>query len=148
MDNEDNIKQIADVTLLCGAKVLLVKYKDTNKYDHQKGWFLPDDLINQNEAPEIAAHRILMEQLGIREITSVVLNHKESFQGKDHSQHVVYHFLCESSVIPDTHLSVEIKEEKWFCIDELPDEKEIAHNGWAKYTIDKIISDLEEDEDK
>ena len=34
-------KLIADVCLLNDSKVLLVKYSDTNKYDHQSGWFLP-----------------------------------------------------------------------------------------------------------
>ena len=147
MDKEENIKQIADITLLCDGKVLLVKYKDSNKYDHQKGWFLADDLIKPDENPDDAACRIIKEQLGIREVTSVVINHKESFTGNDKSQHIVYHYLCDLTTIPDTNISGDIEEEKWFDTDELPDEKEIAHHGWAKYTIERIISDLDDDDD-
>ncbi len=128
--------------LLCNDKFLLVKYKDLNKYEHQRGWFLPDDALQHGEAPGEAAFRILHEQLGCREITSAVLDNVESFTGGDKSWHLVFHYLCVLTVIPDTHISEEIAEEKWFNFNEMPDEKEIAHHGWAKNTIDKIITKL------
>ena len=56
---EKKVKIIADVTLLQEGKVLMVKYSDKNKYDHQSGWFLPDDLVSHGEHPEDAASRIL-----------------------------------------------------------------------------------------
>jgi ADP-ribose pyrophosphatase YjhB (NUDIX family) len=136
----NNIKLIADVTLLCNDKVLLVKYKDANKYDHQRGWFLPDDVIMHGENPNDAACRIINEQLGSKEITSLVLDHVESFTGNGSSWHLVFHFVCHLAKAMDTVVSEEIEEEKWFSIDELPDEKEMAHHGWAKTTIDKIMS--------
>jgi len=39
----DQHSLIADVALLAEGEVLLVRYKDVNKYDHQKGWFLPTE---------------------------------------------------------------------------------------------------------
>lgn len=147
MNNGERVKLIVDVTILCNGKVLLVKYKDKNKYDHQRGWFLPDDLVKQSESTEDTACRIFKEQLGIREITSPVLDHIETFTGNDKTRHEVSHFLSELNVIPDTHISDDIQEEKWFNVDELPDEKEIAHHGWAKYTIEKILTDLDDEEE-
>lgn len=38
---------IADVAVLSGGKVLLVKCNDVDKYDGEVGWFLPDDEINR-----------------------------------------------------------------------------------------------------
>ncbi len=42
----DQHSLIADVALLSEGKVLLVRYKDANKYDHHKGWFLPMDGVH------------------------------------------------------------------------------------------------------
>ncbi len=61
---------IVDVALLAGDQILLVKYKDINRYDHQPGWFLPDDHLGHGEHPDRAAERILREQV---EITSTGL---------------------------------------------------------------------------
>ena len=144
--SESNIKRITDVMTLCKGKVLLVRYKNTNKYDHQKGWFLPDELVLQNEKPDDTALRILKDQLGIREVTSPVLNHVEKFTGNDKTLHEVYHFLYDVTVIPDVNISEDVEEEGWFDIEALPDEKDIAHHGWAKYTIEQVLSGLENKE--
>ena len=142
MNKDINVKLIADVTLLYNGKVLLVKYKDSNKYDHQKGWFLPDDLIKENEKAEDSAFRILKEQLVIKEIIPLFLNHTESFRGNDNTRHEVSHFLSNLNVMPEINSTNDISEVKWFGINELPDKKEIAHHGWAKFTVDKVISNL------
>jgi len=41
---------VADVALMTGRKVLLARYNDVNKYDHQEGWFIPDDALNHFES--------------------------------------------------------------------------------------------------
>ena len=90
-DNQQ-IKLVADAALIHNNKVLLVTYIDTNKYDHQKGWFIPDDLVNYDEHPEEAAIRILNEQIGY--ITdNLSLSHIESFIGGDKSWHLIFHYL-------------------------------------------------------
>lgn len=134
---EPKCKIIADVTLFSGDSVLLVKYKDKNKYDHQSGWFLPDDLIQEFEHPEMAAVRILFEQLKLANINPV-LDHIESFKGKDSTWHLVFHYKAAVNEFPDVEPSESIEEYDWFNINQLPDKKEVAHNGWALYTI-KVI---------
>jgi len=62
---EQKIKLVADVTIIADDKTVLVKYKNSDNYNGQQGWFIPDDLINTGEHPDDAAIRILKEQLGI-----------------------------------------------------------------------------------
>lgn len=57
---------VADVCVLAGERVLLVRYKDVRRYDNQRGWFLPDDYLAHLEHPEDAAMRILQEQAGAK----------------------------------------------------------------------------------
>ncbi|MBL8006529.1 MAG: NUDIX hydrolase [Ignavibacteria bacterium] len=132
-----NCKLIADVSLISGESILLVKYKDRNRYDHQSGWFLPDDIINEFEHPEIAASRILFEQIRLSNINPE-LDHIESFKGKDSTWHLVFHYKAYLKEIPDAELSEDLETLDWFSLDELPDKKEVAHNGWALYTIKAV----------
>jgi ADP-ribose pyrophosphatase YjhB (NUDIX family) len=136
------IKLIADVAVFAERKVLLVKYKDANKYDHQKGWFLPDDDIIHGEHPGEAANRILKEQLSVNESQDLKLHHIESFTGNDRSWHLVFHFMLYIENMNLVNISSEIDEVNWFHPDTLPDEKEIAHHGWAKYTLKNIEDNL------
>jgi ADP-ribose pyrophosphatase YjhB (NUDIX family) len=135
MDNTENkgCKLVADVAVFSGNKILLVKYTDTNKYDHQKGWFLPDDLINYLEHPEDAAVRILHEQLGLT--AEVKLNHIESFKGNDRTWHLVFHYRAEIQDESAVKGSPDLQSCEFFALDNLPDKKEVAHHGWALYTI-------------
>jgi len=131
-------KLVADITIFHKDKVLLVKYKSVNKYDHQQGWFLPDDTLHELEHPEIAAKRIIEEQLGIR-IDNLYLNHIESFKGNDKSWHIVFHYKSEIGEGIKMELSTDIKEMKWFASNKLPEREEIAHKGWALATISKVL---------
>src|SRR5260221_8002134 len=110
---EDQIKLIADITILLNDKVALVRYKDSNKYDHQQGWFLPDDEINHGEHPGYAAGRILSDQLNIKS-SDPVLDHIESFTGRDRSWHLVFHYVFYLDLLPDFGKSTDIEEAKWF----------------------------------
>jgi hypothetical protein len=58
-------KLIADVAVFAEGRVLLVKYRDTGRYDGQEGWFLPDDFLEHLEHPDDASRRILDEQIGV-----------------------------------------------------------------------------------
>ena len=140
MNTTDNktVKLIADVALINKDKVLLLTYKDTNKYDHEKGWFLPDDLVKFGEHPEDAARRILNTQAGY--ITAnLALGFIESFTGNDGTWHMVFHYYQQIDALPKILPSGDINSYKWFGIYSLPDVKEIAHKGWAKYTIEKLV---------
>jgi len=128
------VKIIADVTLLQEGKVLMVKYSDKNKYDHQSGWFLPDDLVSHGEHPEDAASRILNEQLGIID-SAPVFDHIESFTGNDGSWHLVFHFKYKAENLPDVVNSEDVDSMEWFSLNALPPKEEVAHHGWALYTL-------------
>jgi ADP-ribose pyrophosphatase YjhB (NUDIX family) len=137
MEVNKSIKPVADVALISGNETLLVKYKEVNKYDHQKGWFIPDDLMRHAEHPDDAAVRILNEQLGLEGI-SPKLAYIESFTGGDKSWHLVFHYYITADVKVNLKPSGEIAEIKWFHMDSLPEKKDIAHHGWAKYILDEI----------
>jgi uncharacterized protein YndB with AHSA1/START domain/ADP-ribose pyrophosphatase YjhB (NUDIX family) len=142
MLSEDKaIKPVADVAVFSGSKTLLVKYKEVNKYDHQKGWFIPDDLMIHAEHPDDAAVRILNEQLGVEDVTPK-LAFIESFIGGDKSWHLIFHYYITVDSNVYINPSGEIAEMKWFETNAMPDNKEIAHHGWAKYTINEILSKI------
>lgn len=128
---------IADVALLAEGKVLLVCYKDINKYDHQRGWFLPDDALNHLEHPEEGAKRILKEQVRLP-IARPALHHIESFKGNDGSWHLAFHYKLELPKIPKLAPSADIEKAEWFDLRNLPPRSEVAHHGWALGAIRKI----------
>jgi len=131
-------KLIADIILIAENEVLMVKYKDKNKYDHQSGWFLPDDLINEFEHPDDAAIRILHEQLKLVNINPK-LDHMESFKGNDRSWHLVFHYKAILPDAPDIVKSEEIERLNWFGLKNLPAKEEVAYHGWALYTIKEML---------
>ncbi len=135
---EQKIKLVADVTIIANDKIVLVKYKNSDSYNGQQGWFTPDDLINTREHPDDAAIRILKEQLGI-ETESVKIDHIESFTGMDKSWHVIFHYVYTGEDT-DVKAGENVAELSWFDVNNLPDDKEISHHGWAKWTLQTILS--------
>lgn len=137
----ESIKLVADAALLFESKVLLIQYTDTNKYDHQKGWFLPDDLINYNEHPDDAVVRIVKDQLGF-DLNNAKIDHVESFTGGDGSWHLVFHYVKELDGLPSIVSNDNINKYEWFELDKLPSDDEIAHHGWAKYILGVILKKI------
>ncbi len=138
MSHMKNVRLVLDIAVFLKGKVLLVRYKDTNKYDHQSGWFLPDDYFADGEHPDDTAQRILKEQLGFERGSSVI-DHFESFIGDDKSWHLVFHYKLYLDSQPELKLSNDIDKCEWFSVDSLPDDSEIAHRGRARYVILKIL---------
>jgi len=144
---------IADVCLIHDGKVLLVKYTDTNKYDHQSGWFLPDDALHHLEHPQDAARRILKEQLGLS-VHDLKLNHIESFKGNDGSWHLAFHYRVVLTAKPGLEPSSDISEAEWFsvpdgtavpdgaAVDALPPKNEFAHHGWGHTVIKAVLKEI------
>lgn len=132
-------KLIADVALVAEGRVLLVKYADTNKYDHQRGWFLPDDLLAHLEHPEHAATRILNEQVNLS-VPQVRLSHIESFKGRDGSWHLAFHYKAELDKALPLTPSADIEAAEWFALDHLPSRSEVAHHGWALEVIREALA--------
>ena len=122
------IRLVADVLVRANDRVLLVRYAHPEKYDDQRGWFLPDDFLRHGEHPRDAAKRILAEQVGLADV-DVSLDHIESFDGDD--WHLIFHF--KSGPVHDDAIrpSRELAEARWFPIAELPPRADVAHDGWA-----------------
>ncbi len=131
-------KLVADVAVLAQEKVLLVKYADTDKYDHQKGWFLPDDLLNYLEHPEDGARRILTEQVGMNP-GGLALHHIESFTGHDGTWHLIFHYLYEPSNLLNITPGKNIASSEWFDLKALPDRSQFSHHGWGLDVLKKIL---------
>jgi ADP-ribose pyrophosphatase YjhB (NUDIX family) len=129
---------IADCAVLAGGRTLLVRYADANRYDHQAGWFVPDDEVRYLEHPEAAARRILLEQVGI-EAPSVHLSHIESFRGNNRTWHLAFHYVADLGHEPVAKPSPDVATTRWFPLDDLPPASEVAHHGWARQILEAIV---------
>lgn len=136
-------KLVADVALLARGEVLLVKYKDTTKYDYQKGWFLPDDYLQHLEHPDAAARRIVQEQTGLAP-PDVRLVFIESFSGHG-AWHLVFHYQARLDEVLSPKAFENVAAAKWFPLNALPDASEVAHDGWALDVLDKILAAYRQD---
>lgn len=131
---------IADVAIMSKGKVLLVRYADTNRYDHQAGWFLPDDTIRHLEHPDRAAKRILEEQLGLQGVEPT-LHHVESFKGNDGSWHLPFHYVLRLGTPPALRPFEDVSAAEWFALDGLPGKADVAHHGWALSILARMHED-------
>ncbi|MGH2585615.1 MAG: NUDIX hydrolase [Dehalococcoidia bacterium] len=126
---------VADVAVRCDGDVLLVRYAESNRYDHQRGWFLPDDRVLHLEHPESAVGRILTEQVGLS-AAPVSLGSVESFRGNDRTWHLVFHYIADLPERSALALSADVAAAEWFPLDALPERGEVAHHGW---TLDVLL---------
>ncbi len=132
-------KLVADVCVQAEDRILFVRYNDVEKYDWQKGWFLPDDYLKLPEHPQEAAKRILVEQVGVA-IEKPNLNHIESFGGKEgDAWHLIFHHQVQLDRLPTIIPSKNIKSFEWFGLGNLPKPETVAHHGWALDVISEII---------
>ena len=132
-----NCKLVADVTLVAGDEVLLVRYRDTSRYDGEAGWFLPDDYLVRLEHPDDAARRILKEQVGI-EPEELQLAEIESFNGD--AWHLVFHYVAALGERGRIRPGDNVAAAEWFPIEVLPDPAEIAHHGWARDVVSRVLA--------
>ena len=119
---------VCDVAIVATDRVLLVKYRDTSKYDGQRGWFLPDDFLQHLEDPADAAGRIVREQLGVA-LADARLDHVESFGNG--CWHLVFHYRTNLDSVPELAPSNNLLAAEWFGLSSLPGQAEWAHHGWG-----------------
>ena len=131
-------KLVVDVAVVAQEKVLLVKYVNAQKYNGQKGWFLPDDLLNHLEHPEDGARRILTEQVGMNP-GRLTLRNIESFAGDDGTWHLIFHHLWEPSNLPKLNPGKNIAACEWFDLNSLPDRSQFSHHGWGLDVLNKML---------
>lgn len=127
---------IADVTLVAGGEVLLVRYRDVRRYDGQHGWFLPDDALQALEHPDEGARRILRDQVGID--VPVTLDHIESFGNG--VWHLVFHYRAEAAEQVPVRAGENVADARWFDRASLPASNEMAHEGWGLDVLDRILA--------
>ena len=135
---ECNHSLICDVALIAEGSVLLVRYKDVEKYDGEAGWFLPDDVLQNLEHPTRAAKRIAREQLRL-ELDDVRLGLIESFRGNDGGWHMSFHHVAELPSRPDVQPADDLAAAEWFQLDALPPRSEVAHHGWALSVLKRMM---------
>ncbi len=128
-------KLVADVAPIARGKVVLVRYRDTRKYDGQAGWFLPDDYLEHGEHPEEAAKRILREQVGLP-ARGLRLSHIESFGNG--AWHLVFHYAADVAGTSPLIAGPNVADSEWFPFDALPSKDEVAHGGWAHDVLARI----------
>jgi ADP-ribose pyrophosphatase YjhB (NUDIX family) len=131
-------KLVADVTPVAAGKVVMTRYRDTSNYDGERGWFLPDDLLEHREHPDAGAARILRDQLGWSDVQAR-LAQIESFGGGKGAWHLVFHYLAELPEPRPIEPGANVQEAEWFDLDALPDRTELAHHGWCADTLDAIL---------
>src|SRR5256885_529774 len=107
--------------------------------DHQGGWFMPHDLMNELEHPRDAVTRALREQLGI-ELPTLPLKQIESFRGRDGTWHLSFHFLAELPSKIEPKRSAAITTARWFNRSELPAREEVSHHGWALDVLESVTT--------
>jgi len=128
-------KLVADVTLVNGGRVVLTRYRDAKKYDGQRGWFLPDDLLEHEEHPADAAARIVRSQLGM-EPPPLRLGEVESFGNG--AWHLVFHFHGTVTEAQDLRSGDNVAAAAWFPLDSLPPAADVAHHGWALEVLHRM----------
>jgi len=129
-------KLIADVCLIADGRVLFARYKNTDAYDGEEGWFLPDDFLQHAEHPEDAAKRILQSQAGISP-ASLQLGHIESFEGHGY-WHLIFHYVASATASRLTP-GENVGQLEWFPLHQLPPAEEVAHGGWGLETLQKLL---------
>lgn len=135
-DDVGRIKLVADIAVFVGDRVLLVRYKDTRKYDGQEGWFLPDDYLHRREHPELAAQRILREQVGLS-VPALKLGMIESFEN-DGAWHLIFHYVGRLGAPVELATGPNTAAAEWFPLGGLPDRSAMAHDGWAADVLEAI----------
>lgn len=107
------------VLLTHSDKVLMIK----KSYKGEE-WYLPGGLIDEGETPEQAAHREVLEELGI-DAEHLVSGDSKAFhptKGFDLFTFVVD--LAKTDVHPD---GIEIEDARWFSLHDLPGTAEGQH---------------------
>lgn len=104
----------------CGDEIIMVK----NSYGEWNNWMFPGGEINKGEAPDVAARREVMEEIGIMGINFEKIG--EYVSAKEYKRDTVSVFTCEAE---NKELRIdpkEIAEAEWFDIGNLPEISEYS----------------------
>ena len=129
---------VADIAVLAQGQVLMVKYRDTSRYDHQRGWFLPDDYLQYLEHPADGVRRIAREQAGL-DLGDIRLADLESFGNG--WWHLAFHYAAALDRLPTATPGANVAAAEWFDLNRLPDSADVAHEGWALEVLQRVLGE-------
>jgi len=134
----------ADITIFTvrndELNVLLIKRAEQ---PFQGEWALPGGFLQENEGPDEAAARELVEETGV---SDVYLEQLSTFgaPGRDPRGHVIT--IAYSALIPSDNLeltaSTDAEGVAWFAIDKLPD-LALDHDEILELAHDRLVAKLE-----
>ncbi|MGB9134136.1 MAG: NUDIX domain-containing protein [Candidatus Bathyarchaeia archaeon] len=107
------LTMIACATIVRGDRVLLVQHSDEGKPDYGH-WLLPAGSVEHGESLDEAVKREVKEETGLRIRTVRKLTEVVDPYTKDK----LVNFLC-TTLTPSVETSCELKEAKWFGVDEI-----------------------------
>ena len=122
-----NVKLISTLSAFAGNETPYVRYQ--NPPDSEAYWFLPNDVLHDQEDPYEGARRVAKEQLGL-DVKALELFDVDSFVGNDNSWHLALHFRTD---IPDKSGVTRgqgVTDLSWHHVGNLRPQTEIAHKGW------------------
>jgi len=128
-------KLVADIDVIAEGQVVMVRYRNAERYDGQTGWFLPDDFLEREEHPDRAAMRIAKDQLSTA-ARNPRLGFVESFGNG--GWHLIFHYRVDLDRKPRIAAGKNVAAMEWFDLRKLPATDEIAHHGWARSTLARL----------
>ncbi len=119
---------VVDVLVLIDNKILLVK---RNKQLSEGGkWALPGGYVDRDETLKDAVKRETFEETGYR-IKDLTLLRIKDTPNRPHEdkQNIAFVFLC-TALEKEGNSDWEVDEQKWFGMESLPDEEEVAFDHY------------------
>ncbi len=95
-----------------------------NSYGGWKKWMFPGGGIDQEETPEQAVKREILEEVGVKGINFQKIG--EYFSNKEYKRDTVNVFICEATNKEFKIDPKEILEAKWFKLNDLPEISEYS----------------------
>lgn len=115
---------VVDALIIDGTKILLVKRAKV--LVHPEKWALPGGFVEKNETLIQAAQREAEEETGYKiKISGLFRFIDQPHRRQEESENVAFEFLGKA-IKKITHPDNEISEVKWFDLNNLPPQSEIA----------------------
>ncbi|MBN8827967.1 MAG: NUDIX domain-containing protein [Sphingobacteriia bacterium] len=104
-----------------GARVLVIKDEKVLLVEHtyMPGWYTIGGAVEKGESPKEAIIRELSEEVGISVHSLDLFNVYYSYNEK-RDDYIVF-YICKDFIETEHFSKAEIKEKRWFALDNLPE---------------------------